>query len=295
LVSTVRCPGSWVWASAQSSSWCTAEWFWIWVGLVIDGIVTFFLVGAFTTMAAGSGAVFEEQFGLPSVVGSLAMVAASIVTVLMGIRGVVSAISAVVPFLLAAVLSVSLYALFTKPIEWTWARPEAAAVATWPLSGVAYASYNLLLAISVLAPMGQLTDSKTLRSGALLGGIGLGIGAAGIHLAMLTRAPGSAAYEIPMLFLAREIFDVLPFAYTAVLLAEVYTTAVGSLYGFTARLTSPGSPQFVRLAVGTGVAAFLGSLVGFSELVGTIYSAVGYAGVTLLVALTVAYFRGGIR
>ncbi|PKM87374.1 MAG: hypothetical protein CVU87_09755, partial [Firmicutes bacterium HGW-Firmicutes-12] len=35
------------------------------IGKLLDYIITFFLFGAVTTMAAGAGAIFQEQFNLP--------------------------------------------------------------------------------------------------------------------------------------------------------------------------------------------------------------------------------------
>lgn len=262
-----------------------------WIGGLVDAIITFFLLGAFSAMAAGAGAVFEEQFGLPRIWGNVTMVGISVATVLLGIEGVLSAIGLVAPILVCSVLIISLIALSQSPINWSWLQPHRAAIPSWPISAVAYTSYNMVLAIAVLAPAGTLADERTLRKGALLGGIGLGLGAMAIHLAILTQVPVITRYEIPMLFLAGRVLGSLVSVYSAVLLAEVYTTAAGSLYGFVARLTDSEGPHFALVAIASGTAGFLGSLLGFSELVAKVYSAVGYAGFVLLVALAVGYCR----
>ena len=262
-----------------------------WIGTAVDAVITFFLLGALSTMAAGSGAVFEEQFGVPYFLGSLAVVTLAVVTVIMGIERVVTAVSMVTPFLLGSVLIVCVLSIFKAPIDLAWADPERAALRILPLSSITYASYNLVLAIPLLAPAGALAGGPVLKRGALLGGIGLALGALGIHLAILTAVPEITRFEIPMLFLTERAFGPLSLVYSAVLLAEVYTTAVASLYGFTARMTNPQGKQFVKVAIATGAAAFIGSLLGFSELVAKVYSAVGIAGYTLLVTLILAYFR----
>lgn len=262
-----------------------------WVGTLADAIITFFLVGAFTAMAAGAGAVFEEQFGLPAVWGSLAMVALSVVTVLLGLRGAVEAISVVAPFLLGAVFFVSIAAFVRHPVEWGWMRPEAAAVPSWSLSALVYVSFNLVLAISILAPSGTLASEAALRRGALLGGLGLGVAALAIHLGLLTAMPEAMGYDIPMLVLASRAFGAFAPVYSLVLLAEVYTTAVASLFGFVARVAGEEGIRRRTVTLATGAVAFAGSRFGFSTLVGKLYSAVGYAGIILLIALAVAYRR----
>jgi len=43
--------------------------------------------------------------------------------------------------------------------------------------------------------------------------------------------------EIPMIYLAGSLSYILQIVYALVLIGEIYTTAVGSLYGFSARIT----------------------------------------------------------
>jgi uncharacterized membrane protein YkvI len=264
-----------------------------WVGRIIDYVITFFLFGAFTAMAAGSGAVFQEQFGIPQIVGSLVMVLLSVITVFFGIEGVLAAISGVAPVLIGSVLVICVSALRQGAVDWVWSRPEAAAIGAWPLAAIAYASYNLVVAIAVLAPAGVLADEATLRKGALFGGLALGLGALAIHMALLTRTPQVTQYEVPMVFIARSVLGKYASLYSLVLLAEVYTTAAGSLYGFAARLTSPQGSRFFRFVLGTGVAGFIGSLAGFSNLVAKLYAAVGIAGFIMLIALLRGYEKLG--
>jgi len=262
-----------------------------WAGALVDAIVTFFLLGGFSAMAAGSGAVFAEQYGSNALWGSLAMVAISVATVLLGIRGVVSAISLVAPFLIGSVLLVSLVTLWNAPIQWAWEQPRAAALASWPISAVAYASYNLVFAIAVLGPAGVITSETNARRGAFLGAVGLGVCALAIDLALLTAVPQITRLEVPMLALADRALGPLSILYSVVLLAEVYSTAVASLYGLVARLTDPEGPWFKRLTLVAAAVGFAGSLLGFSELVGRVYSAVGLAGFILLVTVVVGYRR----
>ena len=80
-------------------------------GKIVDSIITFFLFGSFTSMIAGTGALFIQQFGLTSLMGNILMAVITAVTVLTGINGVINSISFVVPFLLAAVIGTSLFSI----------------------------------------------------------------------------------------------------------------------------------------------------------------------------------------
>ncbi len=267
-----------------------------WLGMAIDGVITFFLFGAMTAMIAGAGAIFREQFGLPFLLGSLVMTAATMFTVLLGISGVINAISYVVPLLLVSVLGIAVAVLTTTPINTDfiaqWAQTSRAPVPFWPLSAVVYVSYNLVLGVSVLAPLGRHVGSlQTLQKGALLGGIGLGVSALAINLTLLAKVPAAAGYEIPMVFVAAQFSPLIQLFYSIVLMAEIYTTSVSSLYGFAERITDQGKPLFRWLVVGTSTAAFTAGQLGFSTLVRVLYPAVGYAGLLMIAGLTYGYAR----
>ncbi len=261
-----------------------------WIGTVIDYVITFFLFGAFTAMAAGAGAIFAEQFQWPSVIGSAIMVLITLLTVMLGLNGVINSISLVVPVLIGTVFGIGLWTVlatkfYLNPVIGT--VPTRAAVPFWPFSAVIYVSYNIVMAVAVLAPLGaKYNRPDILLRGGILGGLGLGLGALAIFMALAPNLLPAAKYQIPMIYVAGKLNPVLRTGYSLVLLAEIYTTAVGSLYGFVARLTSPEEPKARYYIAGAGAIAFLASRLGFTVMVRTLYPAVGYAGLLLLLGLT---------
>lgn len=267
-----------------------------WIGTAIDWVITIFLFGGLVTMGAGAGAIFTEQFGLSFFWGSLAMIVVSFITVLTGIAGVVTSISFVVPLLLTAVFGVAIYTIaadFGTLVSTlrTYVNPGGAPVPFWPLTALLYVSYNLVLAVAILAPLGTMSSARRLKMGAILGGIGLGMGAAAINLSILTYIRRAADFEIPMIYVAGTISPLVRIGYTIILLAEIYTTAVSSLYGFVARLSKQGTARYRWIAVGASTAAFGLAQFGFSNLVGTLFPAVGFAGLLLLGSLVYGFIR----
>ncbi len=260
------------------------------LGSVVDLVITFFLFGGLSTMIAGTGALFQEQFHLPGLLGNTLMAVFAAVTVLTGLRGVINSISFVVPFLLAAVVGVSVFSLAKTPpdIMAAPAVPPNAMLSNWFMAAILYVSYNTLISIAVLSPLGaQARHKKEIRNGAVLGGLGLGAAALMIYLAISGNIAGVSSAEVPMLSLAGTLSPLAQFVYALVLAAEIYTTAVGSLYGFAARFAkiqkTSGNGRFAVIAA--TLAAFLASQLGFSNLVKYLYPMVGYAGVLLLFLL----------
>ncbi|KAB2951717.1 hypothetical protein F9B85_11430 [Heliorestis acidaminivorans] len=265
-----------------------------WLGTIIDGVITFFLFGALTAMSAGAGAVFSEQFGLSHYIGSLLLLGLTLAVVMTGISTVISAISYLVPLLLLSLFGIFIATLWFNPIDWAilaqTANPAQAPVPYWPLSAIIYVSYNLVLAIAVLAPMGKhVPDKDTLRRGAFFGGLGLGLGSLAIFLTVIAYLPGILAYEVPMAFIAAQFTPFIQIAYSIILLLQIFTTAVGSLFGFAIRLTSQESPTYRWLLIASVVGAFVAGQFGFTNLVRILYPAVGYAGLLLLAGLLYGY------
>lgn len=260
------------------------------VGTVIDIIITFFLFGSLTAMIAGTGALVEQQFNLPIYFGNILMVVLAALTVLTGIKGVINSISMVVPFLLVAVVLVSVYSIINSPTGISNAVNinESSLITNWFMAAILYVSYNLITSIAVLAPLGyESSNRKVIINGAILGGCGLGFGAVMINVALLSNLSEISGLEVPMIYIAGKMSNTIQAGYSIVLVAEIYTTAVGSLYGFASRFTHINEDRLksaLIIAV-TSIAALLASQFGFSNLVKFLYPFVGYCGIVLLIAL----------
>lgn len=260
---------------------------------LLDAVITFFLFGALSAMIAGAGSVLSQEFGIPWVAGAGMLALATVVTVLFGLRGVIAAISAVAPFLIASVLVVSLGILYVRGLS--LGSPPAAltpAVPSWPLAGVTYISYNIVMSAPVLAALGGSLQSRR-ESGwsALAGTAGLTLSLLLVYLALVTSFPDVLRFEVPLAYLASSIHKLGGPLYTAVFLAEVYTTAVANLYGFAARLARPGSGGFRTTAAVAGALSMWAASAGFAKLVRVLYPAVGWAGLAFLLTLLAHFLR----
>jgi uncharacterized membrane protein YkvI len=263
------------------------------LGGAIDAIITIFLFGGFGVMIAGAGAVFREQFGSAAVWGMLLMAVISMITVMTGTKGVVNAISAVVPLLIFMVVFISVMNGIKNPLtpeELEAGKTVAAATPHWFLSAVNYASYNLVTAIAVLAPIGaNARNKKSLLGGALLGAAGLGIGIFGINFCLMTNISEVATLEVPMITVASNVSAPVRLLFAVVIFTEIYSTAIGDLYGFSQRVTL-SLPKSLLIALATA-GAFTAGQLGFSNLVRFLYPAVGYGALLFFAGATYAWIK----
>ncbi len=146
----------------------------------------------------------------------------------------------------------------------------------------------------MLVPAASLAERPAVLRGAVLGAVGLGLGALAVFLTIAALTPDSALVEVPMVLAADRLSPVLGTVYSFVLLAEVYTTAVSSLFGLVARVATGGTRRFAILTVLVGAVAAGAGAAGFSTIVATVYPLVGYAGFLLLASLLWARLRGRV-
>jgi len=74
-----------------------------------------------------------------------------------------------------------------------------------------------------------------------------------------------------MIYLAGSLSYILQIVYALVLIGEIYTTAVGSLYGFSARITDINEGKAKFYIIGATLLALAASQLGFSNMVKYLY------------------------
>lgn len=115
-----------------------------------------------------------------------------------------------------------------------------------------------------------------------------------IHIGMFMKVDVVAGMDMPTLALAEQIHPFIGILMAIALLGMMYNTAVGMFYSFTIRFIAPDSRAYKPAVVIIGLLGFAASLVGFTTLVGKVYSTMGYLGFALIIAAIIAWFRRGV-
>lgn len=256
------------------------------LGVLMDWFITLSFLGVLVVMAAGSGAVAEEQLGLPPLAGSAMVIFLSFLTVSTGVKNVIRAIGCIVPFLLCAVIGIAVFSVITDPLTASkialLESIEAPAQTSWSFSAILYVSYNILLAVAILSPLGvEARSRKSLILGGILGGLGLGIGILAIDLAVISGVPEILPFQVPMVFLASRLDLPFGFVFGLILILEIYTTAVSILYGFAARVAYGGKRRVLWAGLAS-LGAIFAAQYGFSKIIATVYPLIGIFGLIFL-------------
>lgn len=271
-------------------------------GFVVDVILSFFLYGVGVVMLAGAGSTLLQQFGLAPLYGSVLMTVLVVATLCLNVKGIVNLISAVMPFLLVMVVSITVYSIYTSTgtqAELTQVAEDipvitflGAEVPNWALSGLLYASFNIAVGFPMLAVIGGLTKQpKAASLGGMSGGLGLGFLIIVLNIGLFANLDKLVGIEIPTLLLAEQIHPWLAVLMSLALIGMIYSTAVGMFFAFGARFATPDTNRFKILSAIFAAIGLALSQVGFTKLVGTVYPMLGVVGLILIIAIALSWIR----
>lgn len=255
-----------------------------------DIVITFTLFSTLTIMIAASGTTFMQSFGFPLIVGGIIMCVLLMVSLFAGLDGIVKALSAVVPVMIVGAFVTAFYFII-NPVPVADPTKEIVVnssplIKHWSLSGVLYVTFNYVVAIAVNITLGQQARStKDIRNGALSGGLILGLCAFALYMALGKNLHIIGTSDLPIIDLVKTISPTFGSAYSIILFLGLYSTAISCFFGVYQRfiqlpaLSKVGNKSII---VGITVVALAASMLGFSNLIGYVYPAIGYAGILIL-------------
>ena len=203
------------------------------LGKITGVITTLYLISSASIILAGSGALINQFFNIPKIIGSLIMVALAIFFLLRDTDGLIEVNSFIVPTLVITITTITvLYFMFCKDmisLEFlTEFEPRKTGVT---LSTILYAGYNTLCCLGVLVPLSnQIKKPKTMFYGIALGAIGLAGLSFAINFLLMINQPYIHQYEIPLLFVAQRFGNVVQALLLVVIWLEMFSTEVSDVY-----------------------------------------------------------------
>lgn len=266
------------------------------LGMFVDAMITFFMFAIAVVMVAGGGALLEQLAGIPRLWGSAGVTVLTVAIVCLDIRKVIGFIGSITPLLALMVIIVSAVAFANSDADLATLQAAAAeqprGAANWFIAALLYVSYNIVAGAPFLVIMGgQALDRKTALWGGLIGGALLGALMLLIAGGMLMQVDHLGGVAMPMLLMATQMSPFLGIVMGIAIFGMILNTAVGVLYSFSARVLEPDTPRFRWGTVIAGILAFLGSLIGFIQLVGTVYPFFGYLGFILIACTVLGWMR----
>lgn len=266
------------------------------IGFFFDIFITMFLFIITVAMFSGTGSAFHQMFHLNPMLGSFLITVVVFTTLTFDVQKIIQIIGALTPYLLGIILMITIYSIFTMDVSILdleeLAKGQGSAAPNWWTGALLYVSYNIGSSIAMLTVIGNSAKSKKIaRSGGVIGGFLLGVLIFMLNIAMLVKMNHIGQAEMPILQIAIQLHPIIGIVMAIVLLCMIYTTAIGTLYAFVARLISPKHKGYIPILAIVSIFAFFASSIGFTTLVGRVYSTMGYVSFFIVIILGFQYLK----
>lgn len=264
------------------------------LGLVVDYVLIFFLYGIAVVMIAGSGATFNQAFGISPQLGVLILIGLTAITLLLDFDKIVNIIGGITPALIIAVIIITGYNIFNPSVPYSevdnFVDPTRTPSAFWWFDAITYAGLALATAFSFLSIMGSESARHAIaRRGAIYGGLIIMLLMLLVNIGVLSIMPEANSVPLPAMAMAENIAPWLGTIYLIIIILLIFNSVVGLMYPFLSRFTEPYSGKYKIMMVVSLIAAFLISNVGFVALVNFVYPILGYIGLAIAAALTIRW------
>lgn len=258
-------------------------------------MVTLFSTGF--VMFAGAGANLRQQFDLPLWVGSLLMVVLVAFTGMLDVDKVTRIIGAISPFIIVFLVGASIYSIIRADGTLAELEPATEGLLTtlpnWWVSAVNYVGFNFMVAVSMAIVIGGThRNPREAGVGGLLGGAIFGGLLIIVSVALFYSVEAVGGDDMPMLTIVDRVNPALGLAMAVVVYGMIFNTAIGMFYALGKRLTRNRKDRFRPVFLGSVAVGLALSFIGFQTLVSTVYPAVGYIGIVLIIVVIVARMTG---
>lgn len=264
------------------------------LGKITGVITTFYLISSASIILAGSGALINQFFGIPKIIGSVIMLCIASFFLLRDTNGLIEVNSFIVPSLLFTLTLITvLYFLFCKDaisLDFisNFEPPKKGIV----VSTILYAGYNILCCSGVLVPLSNETkDTKIMVYGVTLGAIGLTLLSSAINLLLLANQPYIFELEIPLLLVAQRFGNVIQALLLVIIWLEMFSTEVSDVYSISKTLEQTFNIKFKKGIFIVLACALPISQIGFSNLISTLYPLFGVLSLIFITQCLYFYYK----
>lgn len=251
--------------------------------MTINNIINIFLLISFNIMVAGFATYFVQELNMSKWVGALIIALLSFVTLSKNIDGVIKINTYLIPIIILLIIF-----LGVNKIKCISIVPENYNNSIyWVLSSILYTSYNSITLIPLLISLtNKISTKKQNIIVSIFVGIIMLILSIIIFLLMNTFINEIFKIEIPLVYIASSLGKKFKYIYGIVILIAIFTTAIGSGYGFLTNVTK-NRKSYILCTATICLISILAGQIGFSSLINLLYPIFGYLGIIQIIFLII--------
>ena len=261
---------------------------------VLQAVLVFAII---VIMVSGSSTLIHSMSNINRNFVGIIFCAALAVFVLLGTDRIVNAFSVLIPFIASS--SVVIGVIVIARNSGALAIPNSTGsgnplLDNWIVSAISYLSYSIFSSVGVFSAVsGKVKDKKTLWTGVLLGAFLMSIMAA-VIIFVIWSVPNAMNAELPMLSAALSLGRISGVVYAVLLALGMFGAALScymALANYFRIKFVLQSKAYKLVVIVIAALAFLGSIFGFGDLVGTVYPIFGYIGIAVLILLLTNFIK----
>lgn len=247
------------------------------LGIIINSLTTFFLIGGSSIILAGSGALIHQYFGVSRWIGIIIMISISIIILFRDVKGLLEINSIIVPCLiLVIVILFVLYLTFYKNLNISNLKNINCCKNGWLFSSLMYSGFNILSCSGVLVPLSlSINKKKDLIVGSIIGSLILTILVFIINFMLILNIPYIFKYEIPLLYIANRFGRTLEIVLLAIIWLEMFSTEVSNIYSVGKNFEEIFNMSYKKSVLIIILITIPVSQIGFVKLISFLYPAFG--------------------
>lgn len=257
-------------------------------------ITTIYLISSASIILAGSGALLNQFFGIPKIIGTLIMTTVTILVLLKGTDGLIKINAIIVPSLIIIIsLIFILYITFDNSgFNLSLLRNNEVRSKNWFVSSVLYSGYNILCCCGVLVPLStKIKKKSSIFWGVVIGSIFLTIICLCINFMLMINQPQIYEYQIPLLYIANRFGKVIQMLLLMVIWCEMFSTEVSDIYSISKTLDNTFKIKykhsiFIVIAIAIPI-----SQIGFGNLIEVLYPLFGLLSLIFIFQCIYFYIR----
>ena len=264
------------------------------LGNITGIITTLYLISSASIILAGSGALLNQFFGIPKIIGTLIMLILALMTLLRNTKGLIEINSIIVPSLIIVIITIMLLYIFFYKDFLTFKNLNSFPIQKehWFISTILYSGYNILCCSGVLLPLSkEMKKKSTLFWGIIFGSIGLTFLCFLINIMLMLNQPYIYKYEIPLLYVTNRFGGIIQGFLLMIILLEMFSTEVSDVFSISKTLEQSFKIPF---KVGIFIIIFIAlpiSQLGFTNLISTLYPMFGLLSLIFIVQCLYFYIK----
>ncbi len=252
---------------------------------IFNTIMNLFILMTFYIMIAGFGAYFEQQFKIPSFIGSSVLAGICYLVFLKDISGLIKVSQYIVPLLIGSLLLIGISVVDIRNILEISKYVLENTSWNWLIDSILYGSYNTILLIPVLIAVRNLVCNRKAQKITAICVMILVILLSMIVFLVLTRIDVDIKnLEMPAVYVVSKTSNIFEYIYGFIILSSILTTSI-SLGTSLLENVANTPKKYRQYAIMVCVSAVLISNIGFSNLVNLLYPVFGYIGLIQIIKI----------